>query len=386
MGGAFKTETVLDDLPNSVLSFIFGLIPDQKERVVCKFVCTRWRGVCKDVRNNPFVLSTSQDGSTKLWDMRSRRELCTLTRDLRNEPLCCAFSQDALRIAMGSKDGAVTFWNASNFQQDLILSPHLPSQKGCLCRGQWECPRCGTWHENRDQHFYFARYELGCNRSCTACALARPAQRPRGDCQLAGHSDAVTCCVFSPCGMFFVSGSKDRTLRVWSLEKTPALRQLQTLVGHSQPVLACSFGKGGLLVSTSADCDVRIWDPFQKGACARILAGHIPGSPGCLCSSEPYSFSECNRICNAQGHSGWVLSCAVSPRDGAIATSANDSTIRIWVASEGTCTQLLRGHSLTDQGCTCCVKPRAAMSRGSRLGHQGLGYIILEADMCAAWT
>ena len=64
-----------------------------------------------------------------------------------------------------------------------------------------------------------------------------------------GHSDAVSACGFSPDGRLLVSGSGDRTLKLWEVRSGKCLR---TLEGHSDGVQACGFSPdGSLLVSGS---------------------------------------------------------------------------------------------------------------------------------------
>jgi WD40 repeat protein len=73
-----------------------------------------------------------------------------------------------------------------------------------------------------------------------------------------GHSNWVFSVAFSPDGTRIVSGSSDKTMRIWD-----AQTGLQTTVleGHSGPVYSVAFSPDGTrIVSGSLDETVRIWD------------------------------------------------------------------------------------------------------------------------------
>ena len=75
---------------------------------------------------------------------------------------------------------------------------------------------------------------------------------------LRGHSNYVDCCAFSPDGQSVLSGSVDRTLKIWSAIDGS---ERYTLSGHSNWVTSCSFSPDGASVlSGSHDKTLKIWD------------------------------------------------------------------------------------------------------------------------------
>ena len=70
-----------------------------------------------------------------------------------------------------------------------------------------------------------------------------------------GHMDAVYCVEWD--GTKIVTGSRDRTIKVWSVKTGKCLG---TLHGHEGSVLCLKFDATGFLASGSSDQRVMIWN------------------------------------------------------------------------------------------------------------------------------
>ncbi|KAI5124037.1 hypothetical protein M0805_003866 [Coniferiporia weirii] len=102
----------------------------------------------------------------------------------------------------------------------------------------------------------------------------------RGRCTvrtLKGHTDGVMCLQFSetlqhPSFPVLITGSYDRTARVWNLETGTEIRCLR---GHSRAVRTLQFDEAKLITG-SMDGTMRVWN-WRTGKCIRILEGHTDG-------------------------------------------------------------------------------------------------------------
>ena len=66
-----------------------------------------------------------------------------------------------------------------------------------------------------------------------------------------GHSGSVPCCSISSDDSFIVSGSYDKTLKLWNIETG---EEIQTFRGHSDYVACCSISSDdSFMVSGSWD-------------------------------------------------------------------------------------------------------------------------------------
>ncbi|MGB3920053.1 WD40 repeat domain-containing protein, partial [Methanothrix sp.] len=91
---------------------------------------------------------------------------------------------------------------------------------------------------------------------------------------LQGHTSGVGAVAISQNGKQAISGSFDRTLKLWDLEKG---QEIRTLVGHTGRVGAVAISQDGRrAISGSDDSTLRLWD-LEKGQAIKTLRGHTDG-------------------------------------------------------------------------------------------------------------
>ena len=154
---------------------------------------------------------------------------------------------------------------------------------------------------------------------------------------LEGHTDEVYVVAFNPDGDKVVTGSFDKTAKIWKLPATGmewwglhwdfkedcfarpqsfAPELLHTLTGHTGEVKCACFDPSSAIVATaSTDSSAKLWD-VQRGEELRALTGH---------SAE-------------------IVSLQFNSVGDQIITGSHDYTARVWDVATGQCVQTLSGH------------------------------------------
>lgn len=132
-----------------------------------------------------------------------------------------------------------------------------------------------------------------------------------------GHTDAVTSVVFSRDGRFLVSGSCDRTLRLWQLSSE---RSISLTTQHQDAIQSIAISPNGQLVASgSKDKIVELWDLSTRQIVAKFGG-------------------------DATGHQDAVQAVAFS-RDGCWLISGGlDQTIKVWDVQAKTLHQTIKGY------------------------------------------
>ncbi|MBD1824182.1 hypothetical protein H6F51_17055 [Cyanobacteria bacterium FACHB-DQ100] len=173
--------------------------------------------------------------------------------------------------------------------------------------------------------------------------------------RLQGHSSSVLSVAFCPDGRTIVSGSSDKTIRLWNLEGNPIEQPFR---GHRDDVWSVAFSPDGqMIVSGSSDKTIRLWDlegnpieqPFQ-GRNGRVWSvAFSPDGQTIVSGSSDKTIRLWDLNGNPigqpfQGHRDRVWSVAFSPDGQTIVSGSSDKTIRLWDLEGNPIGQPFRGH------------------------------------------
>jgi len=166
---------------------------------------------------------------------------------------------------------------------------------------------------------------------------------------LSGHSEPVSSVVLSSDGMFALSGSWDKTLRLWDLNTGATVRTFQD---HKKDVNSVAFsGDNRQIVSGSRDKTIKLWNTLAE--CKVTLEKDIhtdwvscvvfsPSAKMPLIVSagwdklvKVWNLTTCELRTNLVGHTGVVYTCTVSPDGSLCASGGKDCTAMLWDVNDG---------------------------------------------------
>ncbi|PVF91181.1 WD40 repeat-like protein, partial [Serendipita vermifera] len=166
---------------------------------------------------------------------------------------------------------------------------------------------------------------------------------------LVGHKGEVTCVVFSPDGDYIISGSDDRTIRLWNADTGKMMAG--PFHGHASCVTSVSFSPDGHhIASGSSDKTIRVWKvetgemtagPFEGHTDQVISVSFSPDGNSIVSASEDKTILVWNVKTGQmtagpfEGHTDWITSVSLSPDGHNIVSGSWDQTIRVWNVETG---------------------------------------------------
>nr|QJP22278.1 activated protein kinase c1 receptor [Mactra antiquata] len=182
---------------------------------------------------------------------------------------------------------------------------------------------------------------------------------------LKGHSHFVSDVVMSSDGQFALSGSWDKTLRLWDLSASKTTRMFK---GHTKDVLSVAFSADNRqIVSGSRDRTIKLWNTL--GVCKYTIQDEShndwvscvrfspnTANPIIVSSSwdknvKVWNLTNCKLKTNHFGHHGYLNCVTVSPDGSLCASGGKDGNAMLWDLNEGKHLYTLDGGGIINALC-----------------------------------
>ena len=160
-----------------------------------------------------------------------------------------------------------------------------------------------------------------------------------------GYGRAVQGVALSLDGGTVLTGGGDGTARLWDIKTGKEHRRFE---GHNRPILCVAVSpEGGAVLTGGFDGVARLWDR-ETGEERRRFEGHdsvrsvafSPGGRTVLTGGDDGTARLWDLVTGEErrrfeGHSNWVQSVAFSPDSGVVLTGSFDGTVRLWDSQTG---------------------------------------------------
>lgn len=166
---------------------------------------------------------------------------------------------------------------------------------------------------------------------------------------LHGHAEAVQDVVISSDGLFALSASMDKTLRLWDLMSGSTVRSFK---GHTKDVNSVAFSADNRqIVSGSRDKTIRLWNTLAE--CKYIITDEMhndwvscvrfsPSAKTPLIVScgwdkliKVWNLSNCRLRTNLAGHTSVLHTVTISPDGSLCASGGKDAVAMLWDVNDG---------------------------------------------------
>lgn len=188
----------------------------------------------------PWILSASDDQTIRIWNWQSR-ELVTMLTGHSHYVMCAQFHPSEPLVISASLDQTIRVWDLTG----LLMKSSVGqlTSIGNLSNSHSSLSNVSYPSSSKQKSI-----DLFC------------APETQIKFVIEGHDRGVNWVQFHPEKPLIISGSDDRTIKLWRYNETRAW-EIETFRGHSNNISTCLFHPSrNLIISNSEDKTIRAWD------------------------------------------------------------------------------------------------------------------------------
>ena len=235
--------------------------------------------------------------------------------------LSAHFAPVGKQIISGGKDGMLLLWDADTGQMIRKFTQHP--------------------QEIRSAVFAPAGDQIASASGFTVRLYDVRGQEIR---RFSGHSGTIKCLAFSPDGKRLVTGSDDKSIRIWDVHGG---REVLRLNRHTAGITALAYlGETNRLLSASRDQTVRMWD-LRSGLETEAFEAHAGNVLDIAASADGtrlasahfdtiirlWDIESAREIGQCVGHKQMVSALAFTPDGKRLLSAGQDHTLRLWAVA-----------------------------------------------------
>lgn len=278
--------------------------------------------------NGRAIATACRNASVYLWDSINGEPIHRFGKVMglwgvghQGEVTALAFTPDGQALVSGGEDGQLIFWNLADYGQ----SQRLPLKT-------WSVSRLVVTPDGQT-------LVVGSDDGHIDLWPLATADQDHSLRQLVNHQDRITALALGDQGQMLISGSRDRTLRLWAL---PSGRLLQTLTAPQDPITALAWDpQAGSILSGDAGGRLQVWSSssITKGSLLQRLPAAITGlalSPDRRWLAVGWQGGGLRLYQLPWGNQGSNLSAwhveglVFSPDSQTLVVSSEDQTLQLW--------------------------------------------------------
>jgi len=269
------------------------------------------------VLRNKSLVSCSWD-TIKVWNQINDTWFECVNTFKQARPIYSVAIYESILLINGDYSGGIYIWNLTSFELLQQIQGHSKAVRSIILLDNSNLATASfaikIWMKMNETSFEFLK-------------------------KLTGHTDWVNALVVLPRNMF-ASASQDKTIRIWN---QLTLECMRILTEHSNSVLGLAVLKNGYFVSISYDKTAIVWDnsSFSKIAtvttptrlysvCSYLDSSFVIGDTEGTIQIRSQILLKYSQTLN--GHTDTITDLTFF-KDGILASSSLDGTIRIWERS-----------------------------------------------------